>query len=179
MAEAMLRGRLEERDIDASVSSAGVVADGGGPSETAVQVMADLGIPIADHRSRLLSPELVASSDLVVGLAREHVREAALLVPSAYPRTFTLKELVRRGGEVGARGDDESFEGWLARLHDGRNSLMHLGTSPDDDVEDPIGRRPAVYERVADELAQLVDQFVDLAWGTEESVEDPSELAAT
>jgi protein-tyrosine phosphatase len=121
----------------------------------------------------------VTSSDLVVGLAREHVREATLLVPSAYPRTFTLKELVRRGGEVGARGDGESFDEWLARLHEGRNSLMHLGTSPEDDVEDPIGRRPAVYERVADELAQLVDQFVDLAWGTEESVEDPSELAAT
>jgi protein-tyrosine phosphatase len=180
MAEAMLRGRLEQRDIDASVSSAGVVADGGGPSETAVQVMAELGSPIAAHRSRLLSAELVASSDLVIGLAREHVREAALLVPEAYPRTFTLKELVRRGAEVGARGDDEPFEMWLARLHTGRNTLMHLGTSPDDDVDDPIGRRPAVYERVADELARLVDQFVDLAWGTEEeSVEDPSELAAT
>ena len=88
---------------------------------------------------------------------------------------------MRRGDEVGARGDGESFETWLARLHEGRNTLMHLGASPDDDVEDPIGRRPAVYERVADELARLVDQFVDLAWGTEESRVrgDPSELAAT
>ena len=72
-------------------------------------------------------PSSSASSDLVVGLAREHVRETALLVPAAYPRTFTLKELVRRGGEVGARGDDESFEMWLARLHVGRTTLMHLG----------------------------------------------------
>ena len=179
MAEAMLRQRLEAREIEASVSSAGLVADGGGPSEASVQVMADLGLPIADHRSRLLSAEMVASSDVIIGLAREHVREAALLVPSAYPRVFTLKELVWRGDAIGGRADEESFDEWLGRLHAGRNTMMHLGTSPDDDVEDPIGRRPAVYERVADELDRLVAEFVDLAWGTEESVEDPSELAAT
>jgi protein-tyrosine phosphatase len=179
MAETMLRHRLGQRGIEAAVSSAGLVADGRGASDEAVQVMADLGTPILDHRSRLLSADLVAASDLVLGMAREHVREVALLVPTAYPRTFTLKELVRRGAELGGRDDDESFADWLARLHDGRSALLHLGTSPDDDVEDPIGRRPAVYERVADELSRLVDQFVDLGWGAEEALDDPSELAAT
>ena len=57
---------------------------------------------------------------------------------------------------------------------------MHLGTVADDDVDDPIGRRPAVYERVADELdASGRPSSSTWLWGTEESVVDPSELAAT
>jgi protein-tyrosine phosphatase len=180
MAEAMLRQRVEERGIDAAVGSAGLIEDGGPASEPAVQVMAaEFGLPIEEHRSRLLSAEMIDQSDVVVGLAREHVREVVLLAPSAYGRAFTLKELVRRGRDVGGRAADESVEAWLARLHEGRDPRMHFGSSPDDDVEDPIGRRPAVYERVADELDRLIDQFVELVWSTDQSVPDTNELAAT
>ena len=56
------------------------------------------------------------------------------------------------------------IDAWLARFARRPQSSLHLGSSPEDDVEDPIGRRPAVYERVADELDDLVTQFVDLVW---------------
>jgi protein-tyrosine phosphatase len=182
MAEVMLRRRLDERLAPAQVRSAGLTAEDQPATEAAAQVAADLGLDLGAHRSRVVSPDLVDSSDLIVGLAREHVREVVLLAPGAFGRTFTLKEIVRRGGEVGPRRPDEALDRWLARLHEGRTTRLHLGASADDDVEDPIGRRPAVYERVGDELAVLVDQLVELVWPAEEPLTKPAgpnELAAT
>jgi protein-tyrosine phosphatase len=189
MAEALLRRRLSERGVDASVASAGLSAEGRGAPEPVVQVMADLDAPVDDHVSRQLSGEMIRSSDLVIGMAREHVRETVLLVPGAFERTFTLKELVRRGGELGGPADGEDVAMWLRRLHEGRTPIGHLGASPDDDVDDPMGRRAAVYERVGDELDALIEQFVELAWGPgPDDAENPAaadraagtdELAAT
>jgi hypothetical protein len=46
---------------------------------------------------------MIRHATLRIGLEREHVQEAVLLDGSAWPRTFTLKEIVRRGEEVGPR----------------------------------------------------------------------------
>lgn len=166
MAEALLRRRLAQRGLEARVVSAGLSDQGRGAPEPVVQVMAELGAPVDDHVSRELSAEMIESSDLVIGMAREHVREVVLLVPDAFWRTFTLKELVRRGEELGGHDDDGEDVGvWLRRLHEGRTPIGHLGASPDDDIDDPMGRRAAVYERVGDEIDALVDRFVELAWG--------------
>jgi protein-tyrosine phosphatase len=165
MAEAMLRRQFDERAIDATVSSVGVVGDGRPASESTIEVMADLGHDVSGHVSRPLTAESIESADLVLALAREHVRASVLLVPGAFGKTFTLKELVRRADDCGPRGSDEPLHDWLARLHEGRSRHDHLGSSPDDDVEDPIGRRMAVYESVADELSTLVVAVVELLWG--------------
>lgn len=164
MVEALLRHRVSERGLDVRVSSAGIRAAGEPASRGASEVMAEMGFDLSSHRSRLMSAADVAAADLVLGLAREHVREAALLDPAAYPRLFTLKELVRRGSEQGPRSLDEPPAAWLARLSAGRVPTDHLGSSPDDDVADPIGRRLAAYERTADELVELVDSLVELMW---------------
>lgn len=166
MAEALLRRRLAERGIDARVGSAGRSAQGRPASATAVEVMAAEGLDLGGHRSRRATTELVAAADLVIAMAREHVRDVVLLAPDALPRTFTLKELVRRGGEVGARADGESLASWLARLDAPRGPFDHVGSSVGDDVADPIGRRAAVYERTATELGALVDSLVSLAFPT-------------
>jgi protein-tyrosine phosphatase len=164
MAEALLRRRLAERGIDARIGSAGRSAEGRPATPSAVEVMADEGLDLGGHRSRRTSPELVAAADLVVAMAREHVRDVVLLAPDALPRTFTLKELVRRGAEVGARADGETLPAWLARLDAGRRPTDHLGSSPHDDVADPIGQRASVYERTAAELGTLVEALVALAF---------------
>ena len=38
------------------------------------------------------------------------------------------------------------------------------GSSPDDDIDDPIGRPRRVYESLADELDRLTGRMVELAW---------------
>jgi len=156
MVEALLARALADAGVPARVHSAGSLPSGHPASEGACEVMADRGLDLDHHTSTQMSPELVASADLVIALARQHLREVVVLDPTAFARTFTLKELVRRGREVGPPGGDEPLEDWLARLHRGRTTAQHLGASPDDDVADPIGQRLARYRRTAEELDELV-----------------------
>jgi protein-tyrosine phosphatase len=164
MAEAILRQRVESFGIDATVASAGLVSDGQPATDSAVDTVAIRGLDITGHHSRRITPDLLAGPDLIVGMAREHVREAVVLRPELYSRTFTLKELVRRGGELGPRDPGQSIDEWLRAAHDGRTPVQLMGSSDLDDVADPVGRGPAVYEATARELVVLVDRLVDLLW---------------
>jgi protein-tyrosine-phosphatase len=127
-------------------------------------VLAERGLDISTHRSRIVDRELLEGTDVVLTMAREHLREAILALPDIWTRAFTLKELVRRGERIGPRGPGESLDAWLGRAHGGRNRSDLLGSSVDDDVPDPIGSGRSAYERTADELTDLVDRLVDLAW---------------
>jgi protein-tyrosine phosphatase len=167
MAAAMLAHRLAERDVDAQVGSAGLVLDGAPASEHGVDLLRGRGLDLSSHRARRMTAEMVRGADLVLGMAREHVREAVVLVPEAFPRTFALKELVRRGAEKGPRSPGEPLGAWLDRVHDGRTTAGLLGGSGDDDVADPYGRARSVYARTAEELEELLDRLVHLAWGAE------------
>jgi protein-tyrosine-phosphatase len=164
MAEALLRHRLEERGVDAHVHSAGLRLVGEPASAHGVDVLADRGLDLSSHRSRIVAPEQLEDADLVLAMAREHLREGILAFPDVWTRAFTLKELVRRGEAMGRRAPGESLEAWLARAHAGRNRADLLGSSTDDDVADPIGSGRQAYELTADELSDLVDRLVDLAW---------------
>jgi protein-tyrosine phosphatase len=164
MAEALLRNRLEGRSVDVHVGSAGLRLVGERASAHGVDVLADRGIDISAHRSRILDRELLEGADLAVAMSREHLREAVLALPDIWPRAFTLKELVRRGAAIGIRAPGESIDAWLSRAHAGRQRADLLGQSPDDDVDDPIGLPRGAYERTADELSDLVDRLVDLLW---------------
>jgi protein-tyrosine-phosphatase len=109
----------------------------------------------------------VAEADLILGMARLHVREAVVLRPDAWPRAFTLKELVRRGEDVGPRALGQSVEEWLLKVHAGRAANDLLGDSRGDDIHDPIGSGRSVYERTAKEIEDLVDRLVALLFGQE------------
>lgn len=162
MAEGLLRRRVADSGV--TVRSAGLLRDGRPASPHGVAALASRGIDIADHRSRHMTGELLRQADLVVGMAREHVREAVVLAPEVWPRAFTLKELVRRGEAVGPRAAGEPLDDWLSRVAGGRERRGLLGDDPADDVEDPIGRPADAYERTATELEDLVERLVALVW---------------
>jgi protein-tyrosine-phosphatase len=105
----------------------------------------------------------VTGTDLLLGMARSHVREAvALAGPAVLGRAFTLKEIVRRGEERGGRAPGEPLEAWLARLAAGRRVNDLLGDSDADDVADPIGGPRRSYERTAVELDDLTARLAGL-----------------
>jgi protein-tyrosine phosphatase len=164
MAEALLADTLADRGVDAQVSSAGRISDGLPATDTAVDTMAARGLDISEHLSRRMTSSMLGSADLIVAMTREHVREAAVLRPDCYARTFTLKEIVRRGEAEGPRADGESLADWLVRLDKGRRPMDHLGASAVDDVADPVGQGPHVYEVTATELAGLTTRLADLVW---------------
>ena len=164
MAEVLLRHRLGDLGVDATVASAGLLRSGQPASAHGVDILRGRGLDMTTHRSREMSRELLGSADLILAMAREHVREAVVLDPGLWPRTFTLKELVRRGEAVGPRQAAESLADWLARVGQGRRISELTGSSPADDVADPIGGPRVAYERLAAELDDLLDRFVALTF---------------
>jgi protein-tyrosine phosphatase len=164
LAAAMLRAALEQRGVDRPVSSAGLVADQQPVTEQTSDVAQAFGLDLGEHESQRLETELVRDAALVIGMERRHVREAVVLDPAAWPRTFTLKELVRRGEATGKRASGEVLHNWLARVHEGRQRSALLGASLEDDVIDPTGSAFADHDATARELLDLVGRFVQLAW---------------
>ena len=165
MAEAFLRRRLADLGVEARVHSAGRLFDGVPASADGVAVMRELGHDTSAHRSRRLTPDMARHADLILGMAREHVRDVAVIGQDVWPRAFTLKELVRRATQVGARSAGQPLDEWLAKVHAGRTTADIMGWSDADDVADPIGESPAFYRRTAAEIEDLTDKLVELAWG--------------
>ncbi|MDP8936244.1 MAG: hypothetical protein M3O23_00555, partial [Actinomycetota bacterium] len=146
------------------VRSAGLLESGNPAAPSGVEILAGRGLDMAAHRSTTMSADILREADLAIGMARQHVREAVVMARDVWPRTFTLKELVRRGTTIGPRKEEEPLEAWLARAHMGRTPSSLMGTSPDDDIDDPIGRPRAAYERMVQEIDELTDRLVRLAW---------------
>jgi protein-tyrosine phosphatase len=159
MTQALLMLRL---GAAARVRSAGLLERGLPPPPETVAAMAGYGLDVAGHRSRIVTAGELRSADLVLAMAREHVRHAVVAEPPVWPRTFTLKELLRRGGQIGRREPGESLTSWLARVHDGRDRSALLGDSPEDDVADPAGGPPQAHVLTAAELDRLLSELVGL-----------------
>jgi len=150
-----------ERWVVTSAGTADVIAP---LDRNTLFVAAAAGLDLTDHRPRPLTAEIVATDgpDLVLGMAREHVRDAVVLDPTAWPRTFTLKELVRRAHDAAPPAPGETFEHWLARLSYGRTPEALLGADPLDDVDDPYGLARRHHRQMLGEVTLLVDQLVTL-----------------
>lgn len=164
MAEAMLRRLAAEAGVEVRVHSAGLLGDGNPASVHGVEVLDEMGLDTSGHRSRRMTAEMVGGADLVIAMAREHLREAVVAAPDAFPRIFTLKELVRRGEAVGPRSASEPVDHYLARLHEGRDRSSLLGVSDEDDVADPYGTSLEAYRRTAAELDDLTRRLAALLW---------------
>jgi protein-tyrosine phosphatase len=162
MAAALLTRQLHGAGVLAEVRSAGTIQTGRPARAEVVAVLAERGIDVSDHLSCPLEARLVAEADVVLGMAREHVREAVAMVPHALSNSFTLKELVRRGGERPRQG--EPLDHWLDGLSAGRDVRELLGASHDDDVEDPVGQPLEAFRRTCRTLDALVAHLVRIAW---------------
>lgn len=164
MAEVLLRVALEARGVAAEVVSAGSLQGGVGASEGSVRAMARRGLALAEHRSHQMTAFDVAAADLVLCMARRHAREAVVLHPPAWPRTFTLKELVRGGEASGPRGPGQTLDDWLGALGRYRERAALLSDDTLDDVVDPMGGPDSAYEATAALLQDLVERAVALAF---------------
>jgi protein-tyrosine-phosphatase len=106
---------------------------------------------------------MLSESDLVLGMTRAHVWEAALMGPEIVPHSFVIGELARLNDEMGGRLVGETLDAWLDRLHEFRNEGRR-GPRAGDEIPDPYGRRKGVHARVARRLQELVLQLGDCAF---------------
>lgn len=166
VAEAFLRHRLAALGSDVVVHAAGLHSGGRRADPVVVKMLRRRGLRLRGRRSTTLTEQLLSSADLVLGMAVEHVQAVVLMAPEKWPRVFTLKELIRRSDAMGGRRPEETMDDWLARLHSGRN-LGELGAfSPQNDISDPLGRSPAAYESMVNEVEALTRRLADSLAGT-------------
>ncbi|HEX3461777.1 MAG TPA: hypothetical protein VHT49_12800 [Acidimicrobiales bacterium] len=166
-AAALLASRLASTQPAISVDSVGT-SDLKAPAPPEVIVAGrEVGVDLADHRGRLITPDDVKGATLILGMARRHVREVVTIDPGAWPRTFTLREIVRRGQSMGPRGGHQPMVDWLVFVHHGRRMVDLHGKSTQDDIRDPLGGSLRDYRGAAETISALVTELADLAWPAE------------
>lgn len=164
-AELLLAQRIAEvGPSDVTVESAGTLGTTQQVPTELQQEAAAYGLDLSAHRPRRVDPETIVRADLVLGMERAHVREIVLADPPSFAKTFTLREILRRGGERGPRGEHQTLADWLGQLGDGRRHSELLGTSPLDDVPDPMGGHPEEYRTMLMELATSTQTLHSLIW---------------
>ena len=138
------------------VHSAGTWGMEGHPIEAnAARKLADLGVAYDSFRARRISERMIEGADLVLTATREHRSAVVTLVPTALPKTFTLREFARLVDDVddttlppGPAPERARALVTAAAERRGRHSLKRH----DDDVADPYGAGDAAYERAAREI---------------------------
>ena len=124
--------------------------------ELGVDIMAERGIDLRGHRSEPVTVNTIAAADIILGMTREHVRDIVDLAPEAWFKTFTLKDFIRRAGPAGTPRQHQRLDDWLAAVGEGREPRHVLGSRPEDEVPDPYGQRAKAWQKVIDELDDLV-----------------------
>jgi protein-tyrosine-phosphatase len=103
MAEGLMRRKLEHEDRtrEFRAASAGVwTVDGRPATEIAIMVMAELGIDIREHRSRLLTEKIVENAALILTMTRGHAEAIRAEFPEHKHRVFLLSEMVGYGYDI-------------------------------------------------------------------------------
>ncbi|MBV8216272.1 MAG: serine hydroxymethyltransferase [Verrucomicrobia bacterium] len=92
MAEGLFERMIAERP-DLRILSAGVSTyPGQPPSAHAVEVLAELGVDISQHRSRPLSEKVIDEADWIVAMTRSHLDSIIYLFPRAAEKVYLLRE---------------------------------------------------------------------------------------
>lgn len=81
------------------VSSAGLFAGNWLPaSPPAVEVLAERGIDLTPHRSRLVTKDIIDQATLIVVMTNEHLEELKRRFPEAQDRVYVLKSFCAARG---------------------------------------------------------------------------------
>ena len=115
MAQGLMQEKLrrERRAIEFRAESAGVwTSDGRPATEASVIVMASRGIDIEDHRSRLITEEIVRNAALILTMTRSHAEAIRAEFPAFRNKVYMLSEM------VGAKYDVEDPVGGTLQQHE-------------------------------------------------------------
>ena len=148
-----LAATLAARDPipDFRTSSAGTRAVIGHPVHPeAARVLVDLGGDSAGFTARQLTAKIAADADLVLALTKAHRDTVLELAPRQLHRTFTLTE----AAQLATQFDPGSVKD-LSALR----PQLRAEQSPD--VPDPIGQSPEVFDRVGNQIADLLGPIVE------------------
>ncbi|MDI0267519.1 MULTISPECIES: low molecular weight protein arginine phosphatase [unclassified Clostridioides] len=100
MAEAILKKAIEEsgRNIEEyCISSAGIsTVDGMNASKHSIEAVKELGIDLSNHRSKVITKELIDSSDIILTMTKSHKEILVQAVPKCKEKVYTFKGFVNK-----------------------------------------------------------------------------------
>lgn len=165
-AEVMLARALSARGREPGdgleVRSAGMeVVEGQTAPDDFVELALVRGIDLRAHRPLAFDAALAERADLILTMTRDLLRTMVVVAPMAWPRSFTLLELVRRGA-VTPPGPGESLASWVARVHGTRDRAELLGQDPADDLRDPMVDASESNEAMFGELERATRRLARL-----------------
>lgn len=162
-------------DLAVEITSAGTLGiEGAPPPPEAQHVAAALGVDLTHHRSAGLTPAAVRNADLVVGFERAHLAAAVVEAGAPVERAFTLPELVRLLGSAGQVSETEPLaraRALVAAAAAARRESRDF--VPGEEIADPIGGPRRAYERVAREVAGLLEALTGMLFGVSRSLLSP------
>jgi protein-tyrosine phosphatase len=130
-------------------TSAGLLREGLECPDKLVRLLAERGLDLRAHRSRIVDLTTLRVADLVVTMERGHIRELAVMDRSVIDRAVPLLELCRVLGRPRSVAE-------VRALLAGREPGAYLGLGDHDDVPDPYGRSKRHYRRTVELLAEKV-----------------------
>lgn len=143
------------------IDSAGISARNGEPVPQAL--LAELRsyfLDLHEHRSRRVTRHDVRESSLILAMTEEHRAQLQVLLPSATPRTFTLREFVRLAEQTRPFATfDGDFTSYVQAVHH-RRPRCPAPPAPED-VEDPFGASARKRQACISDLVGLVDRVTD------------------
>lgn len=156
-AELVFRAWADPR-ADVEVSSAGLGALVGHEIDHgSAEALGRMGIDPSGHRARQFEPWMAADADLVLTAERAHRERVLLDVPTAFRRTFTLREFAR----LAPYADSDDPRTAVARA--AANRGRHGGVpAADDDIADPYRRTADRAATVAEEITAAVRVALDV-----------------
>lgn len=135
-----------------TTSSAGVRAVIGHPiHRDAAAVLESLGGDASDFAARQFTPKVATGADLILTMTMAHRDMVLERTPRLLNRTFTLPEAALLAKRTGAES-----------IRDLPELRGQIAVSELDDVPDPIGKGPEIFELVGAQIADLVPPIVEL-----------------
>lgn len=145
MAEYLLRGRIGP-DSPWTVGSAGLAAaDGLAASQTAVEVMNEIGINIKSHHSRQLARELIDTATIILVMTNDQALEVKKRFPEACDRVHLLGSFNRDSGNYATSA---------CGGHHWRTPAAEK------EIADPVGAGIEVYRRILSDIAGCIDGLI-------------------
>jgi protein-tyrosine phosphatase len=123
MAEALFRKEAEAVQLAVSATSAGLHAISGSEAHPWAQAAsAEMAAPLANHRSRLLTQEMVSEADAVFAMDFQNLAELLALYPEARRKILLLGEYSEGSGRSREIADPyfgnlDTTRGCYAMLH--------------------------------------------------------------
>ena len=165
VAEALLRESLESEST-IEIASRGLAGGTGVTPEAMARALESARVELSAQGGLALERDEARAADLLLFMERRLLRDAVVMDPQLWPRSFTLREFARRGWLNPPEPEIETFEQWRHLLHSTRTREELLGTDVSDDVVDPgLSGDESAFSAMIAELRDDVGRIAPLLTG--------------